>query len=132
MICKYLLAFIACKVNFYFAAGNKPKERTFTKNQLGWLPHGKRFWQDTLNLQAGITWHIDDEIENWRKKRNTKSLTFKLKRNMFWIDPNLSSAVKYLKPQRVYSNESHESESLHNMAGQKDKKNKPKDRGLSQ
>lgn len=41
---------------------------------------------------------------------------------MFRIDPNLSSAVKYLKPQRAYSNESHESESLHNIAGQKDKK----------
>ena len=41
---------------------------------------------------------------------------------MFWIDPNLSSAVKYVKPQRIYSNESHESKSLLNIAGQKHKK----------
>lgn len=73
-------------------------------------------------MQAGMTLHIDDEIGNWRKERDTKSLTFKLKRNMFWIDPNLSSAVKYVKPQRIYSNESHESKSLLNIAGQKHKK----------
>ena len=33
------------------------------------------------------------------KKRDTKGYTFKFKRNMFWIKPNLSSVVKHVKPQ---------------------------------